>query len=244
MKKIQQIALAAALITGIAGAGTALAYNNNGHNGEGQGHRSYNGGGHHQKMTAEDRAAIEQFKTDNAQLFKDVVVTSATLKAVYKNDTPNPAEASKLAGELFDLKEQVKTKREAAGLNKFAMSGKKGSKGHMKLDEKTVKDLSQFRADNIADRKAIVMKKAAKRAIMVGQNPDPQKVGQLTGEIYDIEQSLQAKAKKAGLPVNLACPMMGGKKGGKMMMGGCQMMGGKGMGDMGGERGKHHGTRD
>ncbi len=67
------------------------------------------------------------------------------------------------------------------------------------LDDATRAKLEAFRTDNQALRKEIVVKQAEKKALMRGDNPSAEKVGQLTGDLFDLRISMHAKAKAAGL---------------------------------------------
>ena len=95
------------------------------------------------------------------------------------------------------------------------------------LDEATQAKVKQFRTDNQAIMKEMVMKRAEKRALMQGDNPDPKLAAQLTGEIFDLRTTIRLKAEEAGVsqyigPMNKGCNGMGGRGGsgrhhGKMM---------------------------
>ena len=67
------------------------------------------------------------------------------------------------------------------------------------LDGATKAKLEAFREENQALRKEIMMKWAEKKAIMRGEDPDPKKAAQVTGELFDLQATMQAKAKEAGL---------------------------------------------
>ncbi|MGL1932668.1 MAG: hypothetical protein OCC45_13060 [Desulfotalea sp.] len=237
MKNLKKIALTTVLITGLTGAGFAIAKNSGGHHGDGQG-RYYNG--QHSQMNTERREAMQQLRADNPQLFKDLAVKKSAFNAVMRNDNPNAKQASELAGELFELKEKLNAKKDAAGLTRFGMNGMRGGKNmsNMQLDANTIDKLSKFKTDNAKARKNIAMKQVKKTALLKGQNPDPNKIAALTAVIYDHQQALQAKAKTAGLPTNLACPVNGGVNRGGMNGSG---MNGGGMNGNGMSRGGMNG---
>ena len=101
--------------------------------------------------------------------------------------------------------------------------------GMQNLDEATQEKVTQFRTDNQALLKEMVMKRAEKRALMRGDNPDSKLAAQLTGELFDLRTSIRLKAEEAGVaqyigPMNKGCNAMGSGRGqgggrhhGKMM---------------------------
>lgn len=48
-------------------------------------------------------------------------------------------------------------------------------------------------------RKQFVSKQAEMHALMLNDNPDPQRAGQLQGELFDIREQLQTKAREKGI---------------------------------------------
>lgn len=83
-----------------------------------------------------------------------------------------------------------------------------GMQARQPLDEATQAKLSQFRQDNQALFKEMVMKRTEKRALMRGDNPDPKLAAQLAGEIFDLRATIRVKAEEAGLAQYIG-PMMG-----------------------------------
>lgn len=71
--------------------------------------------------------------------------------------------------------------------------------GVQNLDEATQVKVKQFYADNQAIIKEMAMKRAEKRALMKGDNPDPKLAAQLTGEIFDLRTTIRLKADEAGV---------------------------------------------
>ena len=66
------------------------------------------------------------------------------------------------------------------------------------------------------------MKRAEKKALMRSENPDPQAVAKVTGELFDLRVTMREKAEEAGVeqyvgPGRMGC--MGGGMGGGMGMG-------------------------
>lgn len=70
------------------------------------------------------------------------------------------------------------------------------------LDDKSIAAREAFLAETTELRKEMATKKAEKRAIMLNDNPDAQRVAKLTGEIFDIREKLQSMAKEKGIEKN------------------------------------------
>ena len=60
--------------------------------------------------------AHNTFLSETTELRKNMAQKRAAKRAVMSSTTPDPEKASQLAGELFDLREQLRTKARAAGL--------------------------------------------------------------------------------------------------------------------------------
>jgi len=67
------------------------------------------------------------------------------------------------------------------------------------VTEKDAEAIEKFRAETNSSRKEIVVKRSELNALLRNDNPDEQKVAKLTGELYDLETELQAKAEKTGI---------------------------------------------
>lgn len=67
--------------------------------------------------------ARDTFLSETTELRKNMTEKRAAMRAVMKSTSPDPEKASKLAGELFDLREQLRTKAKAAGLPAHMMMG-------------------------------------------------------------------------------------------------------------------------
>ncbi len=67
------------------------------------------------------------------------------------------------------------------------------------MDEATKAKFDVFFKDTQELRKSIVVKRAEKRALMLNEEPDAKKVGEVTGELFDLRSSMHAKAEEAGL---------------------------------------------
>jgi len=103
---------------------------------------------------------------------------------------------------------------------------------NQQLDKATQDKLDAFQRDTQALRKQIIMKHAEMRAMMQSDNPNPAAASKLSGELFDLQATMQDKAKAAGVATYLGggCGMgMGMGRGGMMgaQAGGRGMMGGK-----------------
>lgn len=67
------------------------------------------------------------------------------------------------------------------------------------LDEKSIEARNTFLNETVELRKEFATKKAEKKALMLNDNPDAQKVAELTGEIFDLREKLQNKAQEKGI---------------------------------------------
>ena len=74
-----------------------------------------------------------------------------------------------------------------------------GPQAGYQMDAKTDESRSAFLNETTELRKSIAVKKAEKRALMLNDNPDPKRVAELTGEIFDLKEQLQSKAGEKGL---------------------------------------------
>nr|MBC8207708.1 hypothetical protein [Candidatus Desulfatifera sulfidica] len=67
------------------------------------------------KMTA--------FRTENQELRKQIVIKQTAKRALMRSNNPDATQAGQLAGELFDLRQEMHQKAEAAGLSGYMMRG-------------------------------------------------------------------------------------------------------------------------
>ena len=65
--------------------------------------------------------------------------------------------------------------------------------------EEDVEAYEKFYAETKSARKEIVVKRSELNALLRQDNPDERKVAKLTGELYDLETDLYAKAEKTGV---------------------------------------------
>jgi zinc resistance-associated protein len=120
----------------------------------------------------------------------------------------------------------------------MSMGGEGGCRGHhtgmagtAQMDEATKAKYKAFLKDTQELRKKIAVKRAEKRALMRSENPDVEKVGEVTGELFDLRTSMSEKAEAAGLSDYIGMRGGWGKKSGsefhhgqKGMMKGQEMM--------------------
>ena len=108
-----------------------------------------------------------------------------------------------------------------------------GMQARANMDDATKAKFDTFLTENQVTRKEIQMKQAKKRALMRAENPDADKVAQLTGELFDLRATMHVKAKEAGLEKYMGmgqrcgnCDGQSYHHGRKGMMKGQGMMGG------------------
>ena len=65
--------------------------------------------------------------------------------------------------------------------------------------EKDTEAIEKFRAETNSIRKEIVVKRSELNALLRNDNPDEKKVAKLTGDLYDLETELEAKAEETGV---------------------------------------------
>lgn len=115
MKKISAGIVTIAVIGLLAG--SALAWD---HYGRGYGHYGMGYGMHHDYAYGDDagvsREARNQFLTETADLRKDLASKRIELDAVMSAENPDQETAGKLSKEVFELREQIHAKAEAAGV--------------------------------------------------------------------------------------------------------------------------------
>ena len=65
--------------------------------------------------------------------------------------------------------------------------------------EKDAEAIEKFRVETNSTRKQIVVKISELNALLRNDNPDEKKVAKLTGDLYDLETELEAKAESTGV---------------------------------------------
>ncbi len=68
------------------------------------------------RMDPDIQKAREKFLGDTVAIRKQLVEKAATMEALSKAQTPDAIKISQLAGEVFDLREQLRVKAKEAGL--------------------------------------------------------------------------------------------------------------------------------
>ncbi|MFV0438345.1 MAG: Spy/CpxP family protein refolding chaperone [Desulfopila sp.] len=94
----------------------------------------------------------------------------------------------------------------------------------LQLDPAVKEKMDTFYNDTSDLRRQIVVKQAERRALMQNTSPDPAAVSKVSGELFDLHNSMRAKADAVGISQYMGPRMMNG-------------------GPMGGGYG-HHGKRD
>jgi len=67
------------------------------------------------------------------------------------------------------------------------------------LTKKDAEAIEKFRVETNSTRKEIVVKRSELNALLRNDNPDEKKVAKLTGDLYDLETELEAKAESTGV---------------------------------------------
>ena len=65
--------------------------------------------------------------------------------------------------------------------------------------EKDAETVEKFRADTNSARREVVVTRSELNALLRNDNPDEKKVAKLTGDLYDLETELEAKAETSGV---------------------------------------------
>lgn len=107
------------------------------------------------------------------------------------------------------------------------MQGQMQGQMFQQLDQATKDKIKQFFKDTQPLHKEMAMKRAEKQALMQSENPDPQAVAKVTGELFDLRTTMQEKAEQAGVDQYVGPGRMGGMGG---MGHGCGPGLGKGQG--------------
>ncbi len=92
--------------------------------------------------------------------------------------------------------------QQASAANKGTGSGmgpRRECPQYNQLDAASQAKVDKFHDDTKAIRRQMMMKHAEERAILEADNPDPAKAAQLAGEIFDLRETMQSKAKEAGV---------------------------------------------
>ena len=94
-----------------------------------------NGPGYHAKMMGASRmdtkasAARDKFLDQTVDLRRKMVENRARMRALMRSSNPDPDQVAKLAGEIFDLREQLRAKARENGLPGMGPMGMMGMMG-------------------------------------------------------------------------------------------------------------------
>jgi hypothetical protein len=70
---------------------------------------------------------------------------------------------------------------------------------YSQVDPAVQEKMDKFFTDTQELRKGIAMKRAEKQAMLRGDNPDPAAMSKITGELFDLQATMRAKADEAGV---------------------------------------------
>jgi zinc resistance-associated protein len=118
--RTKKIIIAATITTALAFSGLQAATAAPGAKGPGPNHPCIMQGQQFDEATIKAR---ETFLSETTALRKSVAEKRAAKRAIMKSTSPDPEKASKLTGELFELREQLRAKAKAAGLPPQMMMG-------------------------------------------------------------------------------------------------------------------------
>jgi len=121
---MKKVLIAAALIGAVGLVGTQIASARNGFGGgcgPGTGGGcGGNGPGGWSETVEQDDPALAKFLDETADIRRDLVVKRSALSAMMRQDNPDETKVATLTGELYDLRGQLETMAEEAGLEKYA----------------------------------------------------------------------------------------------------------------------------
>jgi Spy/CpxP family protein refolding chaperone len=118
--------------------GRGQGYNNGCNNGTAMMARHHGGGGamaYNQRCANMQSEAFDAFRKDTTALRRTMMSKRVAMRALMNGTNPDPDQAAKLAGELFDLREQMRSKAKERNLNLPAggcgmgMMGMRGQRG-------------------------------------------------------------------------------------------------------------------
>ncbi len=118
------------LIAGMTLATGQLAFGNPYQGGKGKGGPCGPSSRAMQQLDDETKQKLEAFQQGNKALRKEMAVKQAVRQAIMGSKNPDPDAASKITGELFDLRQQMREKAVAAGVAEhIGPMGPRGSMG-------------------------------------------------------------------------------------------------------------------
>jgi len=119
--------IAAVLVSGLAVSTVAMAGWGRGGGNPAGCYCGQGAGYYQQQVDPATQEKLNAFYNDTAELRKQMVMKQAERRALLNSDNPDPAAASKLAGEIFDLRTTMQQKAEAAGVDQYM--GPRGPRG-------------------------------------------------------------------------------------------------------------------
>ena len=124
-KQVLAVVMVTVMVSGLIVAGTASAnrgYRNSGcfQYGQGPGRMMF------QELDQETQDKITQFREDTQALRKEIVMKQTEKRALLRSDNPDPVAAAKIAGELFDLRAEMRLKAQTAGVDQYIGFGGMG----------------------------------------------------------------------------------------------------------------------
>ena len=137
-RQVLAVVIVTVMVSGLIAAGTVSAnrgYRNGGCAQYGQGQ----GGMMLQELDQETQDKITQFREDTQALRKEIVMKRTEKRALLSSTNPDPVAAAKIAGELFDLRAEMRLKAQTAGVDQYIGFGgmrpgadcRMGRRGHM-----------------------------------------------------------------------------------------------------------------
>ena len=83
----------------------------------------------HQQLDEKTVKAQDKFMNETVQMRKDMATKRAEKHALMRSDNPDAKRVAQLTGELFDLRDQLRTKAEENGLENTNFKGKGFGRG-------------------------------------------------------------------------------------------------------------------
>ncbi len=78
------------------------------------------------RLNKEMQKTRDAFLLETKELRKNIAIKHAAMRAMMRSTNPDPVKVSSLAGEIFDLREQLRTKARAKGLPGHGFMGPQG----------------------------------------------------------------------------------------------------------------------
>jgi len=122
LKKNKKLTLALVLVTSITLVGTisAFAHQNFGHGPYGG---NFNQGCYQNNLDEKTIEARNKLINETTEIRKQLTIKQSELRALMRSDNPDSKEAGRIAGEVFDLKEQLRAKAEKSDIGGIGPMG-------------------------------------------------------------------------------------------------------------------------